>query len=215
MYATARKTLKEYYEYRGILKSLIKKNLFGRYNNPLISFSWHFVLPFMIMGTYYLVFNTIRVGSVPEFWVYMSSGLFPFIFMMDNLNRSPGIVIANSEIMKKTYFPRSMLAVSEIISSFIIMLIGYIFVIVGMIVIGYEINSSIIALPLIILPMGIFVLGYVLFLSSINVFLNDIKYLVNTLSIVFYFITPLFFTMNDVSGILYNVIAINPFAYYV
>lgn len=215
MYTTVQNFVKEYYEYRGILRNLIKNNLFGPYKNPLISFAWHFVLPLTIMGAYYLVFNTIRVGSVPEFWVYMSSGLFAFTFMMDNLNRGPGVVTSNSEIMKKTYFPRSMLVTAEITSSFIIMTIGYVIIIAGMLMIGHDIGLPVIMLPIILILMSVFVAGYVLFLSAINVYITDLKYLVNTLSIVFYLITPLYFTLDDVSGIFTYVLAINPFAYYV
>ena len=215
MYFNVKKFLREYYEYRGILRTLIKNNLFGRYKNAVFSFAWHFILPITIMGTYYLVFNTIRVGSVPEFWVYMSSGLFVFIFMMDNLNRGPGVVTSNSELMKKTYFPRSMLVTAEVTSSFIVMVIGYVIIIVGMLLIGHNIGLSVIILPILLLLVSIFVAGYVLFLSAINVFFSDLKYLVNTLSIVFYLITPLYFTLEDVSGLFTYVLAINPFAYYV
>jgi len=215
MNMTVRNALKEYYEYRGILGALVKKNLFGRFDNPILSFIWHFILPITIMGVYYLVFNTIRVGSVPEFWVYMSSGLFPFIFMMDNLNRGPDAVTSNSEIMNRMYFPKSMVVTALIISSFIVMIIGYVIVIIGMLMIGHDIGLPIIMLPVILILMAVFVTGYVLFLSAINVYFNDIKYLVNSLSIVFYLITPLYFTMEDVKGIFEYVIAINPFAYYV
>lgn len=215
MYATVRNSLKEYREYRGILYSMIKKNLFGRFDNPVFSFLWHFVLPIVIMGVYYLVFNTIRVNSVPDFWVYMSSGLFPFTFMMDNLNRGPDAVKSNSEIMNKMYFPKSMVVTAEIISSFIVMLIGYVIIFAGMLMIGHEIGVPVVMLPVVLILMAVFVTGYVLFLSAINVYFNDIKYLINSLSIVFYFITPLYFVMSDVSGIFEYVIWANPFAYYV
>ena len=215
MHATIRNSLKEYREYRGILYSMIKKNLFGRFDNPFLSFAWHFILPITIMGVYYLVFNTIRVGLVPEFWVYMSSGLFPFIFMMDNLNRGPDAVTSNSEIMNKMYFPKSMVVTSQIISSFIVMIIGYVIVIIGMLAIGHEIGLPAIMLPVILILMTIFVTGYVLFLSAVNVYFNDLKYFVNSLSIVFYLITPLYFTMDSVKGIFEYVMMINPFAYYV
>ena len=63
--------------------------------------------------------------------------------------------------------------------------------------------------------MAVFVTGYVLFLSAVTVYIRDLQYLITSLSMVFFFITPLYFMMSDVSGILSDIIAINPFAYYV
>ena len=85
----------------------------------------------------------------------------------------------------------------------------------GMIIINYSFGESVIVLPVVLIMMVVFVTGYVLFLSSITVYFRDLQYLINSLSMVFYFMTPLYFMMSDVSGILADFIALNPFAYYV
>lgn len=207
--------LKEIYDCRSIFRALVIKNLFGRYKNSAIGFAWHFVLPVIMMCVYYVVFNTIRARAVPDFWVYMSSGLFPFTFMIGNLNRGPAAITSNSGMVKKMYFPRSILVFSEVMSELVIMLIGYLMVFAGMFIIGYDMGISLVALPVVLLLMVVFVTGYVLFLSAVTVYLRDLQYLITSLSMVFFFITPLYFMMSDVSGILSDIIAINPFAYYV
>jgi ABC-2 type transport system permease protein len=95
------------------------------------------------------------------------------------------------------------------------MLIGYVMVFVGMLLIGYDLGPSLLYLPIVLLLMTVFVTGYVLFLSAVTVYIRDLQYLINSLSMVFFFMTPLYFMMSDVSGILANLIALNPFAYYV
>ncbi len=207
--------LKEIYDCRSTFRALVIRDLFGRYKNSVIGFAWHFVLPIIMMCVYYVVFNTIRASAVPDFWVYMSSGLFPFTFMISNLNRGPAAITSNSGMVKKMYFPRSILILSEVASSFIVMLIGYVMVFVGMLLIGYDLGPSLLYLPIVLLLMTVFVTGYVLFLSAVTVYIRDLQYLINSLSMVFFFMTPLYFMMSDVSGILANLIALNPFAYYV
>ena len=207
--------LKEIYDCRSAFRALVVKNLFGRYKNSVLGFAWHFVLPVIMMCVYYVVFNTIRAKAVPDFWVYMSSGLFPFTFMIGNLNRGPAAITSNSGMVKKMYFPRSILILSEVASSFIVMLIGYAIVFAGILLIGYDMGISLIMLPVVLILMVIFVIGYVLFLSAITVYVRDLQYLINSLSMVFFFITPMYFMMSDVDGILATIIALNPFAYYV
>ena len=215
MSTTIKQDLKELYDCRSIFRALVIKNLFGRYKNSAMGFAWHFIMPMVMMGVYYIVFNTIRAKAIPDFWVFMSCGLFPFNFMITNLKRGSATITSNSGMVKKMYFPRSILIFSEVASSFVVMLIGYSLVILATIVAGYEIGMSLIVLPIILILMTIFVTGYVLILSSINVYIRDLQYLINSFSMVFYFITPLYFSMDDVSGIVSNVIALNPFAYYV
>ena len=205
----------EIYENRNTFRALVVKNLFGRYKNSAMGFAWHFVIPIMMMVVYYVVFNTIRANAIPEFWVFLASGLFPFTFMMENLNRGPGAITSNSEMVKKMYFPRSILVFSEVASSLIIMIIGYSIIIAGMLLTGHVITVSVIMLPVILTSMVLFVTGYVLFLSSVTVYFRDLQYLVNSLSMIFFFITPMYFTLDDVSGIFEKIILLNPFTYYV
>lgn len=215
MSATLIQDLREIYDSRSTLRALVLKELFGRYKNSALGFAWHFAIPLIMMCVYYVVFNTIRPNHIPEFWVFLSSGLFAFTFMVGNLNRGPAAITSNAGLVKKMYFPRSILVLAEVVSSFIIMLIGYGIVFAGILIIGFDIGASIVALPLVFLSMVIFVVGYVLLLSSITVYIRDLHYLINSLSMVLFFITPMYFSMDDISGVLTYIVAINPFSYYV
>lgn len=215
MFASFKTELREMYESRNVLRALIRKDLFGRYKNSAIGFAWHFIIPIVMMVVYYVVFQTVRANAIPDFWVFLASGLFPFNFMMTNLNRGPGMIVTNGPMVKKMYFPRAILIISEVLSSFIIMLIGYSIILVAIALSGYPLTWAVLFLPVILVLMLVFVLGYSLILSAITVYMRDIQYLINSLSMVFYFLTPMYFSLSDVSGIFGTIILINPFTYYV
>lgn len=80
-----RKDLREIYESRNILRSLVSKNLFGRYKNSVLGFGWHFVMPIIMLVVYYVVFTEVRASPISDFWVYIAAGIFPFNFMVSNL----------------------------------------------------------------------------------------------------------------------------------
>ena len=65
--------LKEIYEYRTILKSLVWKDLFGRYKNSYLGFVWHFFTPVLMMLVYYIGFTEIRSSSMESFWIFLAS----------------------------------------------------------------------------------------------------------------------------------------------
>ena len=143
--------IKEIYNSRNILKSLVIKNLIGQYRSSLLGFSWHLIMPLILLIVYYIVFTQIRASPIPDFWVYLASSLFPFTFMINNLTSGSSCIIHNANILKKMYFPREIIVLSQVISTFIIMLIGYAIVVIGILLTGFGFGISIVILPFFLL----------------------------------------------------------------
>lgn len=215
MFVILKNEIKEIVDSRNVLKSLVKKNLVGRYRNSALGFGWHFVMPAIMLVVYYIVFSQIRSTPIDDFWVYLASGLFPFNYMINNLTNGSGCVVNNANMVKKMYFPRGILVLSQAISTMIIMLIGYSIVIIAIILSGYGISTSILLLPLIILLMFGFVLGYVLLLSAITVYHRDVQHFLSSISMMFFFLTPMYFVSDSISGLFKTIVMANPFTYYV
>ena len=207
--------IRSIYASRNILKSLIVKNIFGRYKNSFLGILWHFIVPLTMLFVYYVVFTQIRIGSIPDFWIYISSALFPFTFMTSNLTGGASCVVNNSSMIKKMYFPRELIVLAQVTSSMIIMLIGYSVVLVLVAFLGQGLSLSWICLPFIFFVMFIFVLGYTLFFSSIIVYMRDVQHFLNSISIVFFFITPMYFLIDSIDGFFRCIVEINPFTCFV
>ncbi len=211
-----RNNLREVYASRNILRSLVVKDLFGRYRNSALGFLWHFINPLAMLAVYYIVFTQIRASPIPDFWVYLASGIFPFSFMTTNLSSGAGSVVQNAGMVKKMYFPREILVLAHVISSFIIMILGYIAALAIVVLSGYPLHLIPMALlPIILVSMAAFTAGYVFLFSSLTVYMRDVQYILGSLTMVFYFLTPMYFLTQDVSGMLKTMISINPFTYYV
>lgn len=206
----------ELYDSRNILKSLIVKNLVGRYRNSYLGFVWHFITPIFILLVYYIVFTEIRKGIMEDYWLFLASGIFPFNFMISNLTGGSGIIINNSNLVKKTYFPREIIVFAQITSTALVMLIGYIIVLAVATVSGNPPSLTGIALlPIAFLLTILFTTGYTLIFSSIAVYIRDIQYILGTISTALFFVTPMYFTIDGISGVLKDIVSINPFTYYV
>jgi len=211
-----RDDLREIYESRNVLRSLISKNLFGRYKNSVLGFGWHFIMPVIMLIVYYVVFTQIRVSPIPDFWVYIAAGIFPFSFMISNLTGGAGTILGNSGMVKKMYFPREIIVLAYVISNFIVMVIGYTISLFIIAATGYSLKwESLLILPIVLILMAVFTIGYVLLFSSMTVYVHDIQYALNSMSMVFFFMTPMYFMADSISGILRNVIWLNPFTYYI
>ena len=208
--------LKEIYEYRTILKSLVWKDLFGRYKNSYLGFVWHFFTPVLMMLVYWIGFTGVRASSMEHFWIFLASGLFPFTFLLANLTGGATYVTSSADMLKKMYFPRVIVVLSHVISSFVIMVIGYLVVAMAVVLFGHPINwVCMLLIPLFMVMALMFALGCALIVSSLTVYVRDLQYLLGSISMAFFFLTPMYFVAADATGILKTIVWLNPFTYYI
>ena len=209
--------LKEIYEYRNVLRSLVSKNLYGRYRNSILGFAWNYITPLILMLMYYIIFTEVRdSGNIENKWAFLSAAIFAFHFMTSCIIGGTNAFTGNASMMKKMYFPREILVLSKIISSLIVCLIGYLFVIITIILTSYPLDwSYFFYFPIIVILMVIFGTGCVFLLSSIAVYVRDIQYALGSMSIAFFVLTPMRYMAEDAQGILNIIIWYNPLTYYV
>jgi len=209
-------SVKEVYEHRYLLYSMVVRNLKGKYKSSHLGFAWHFVTPAITIVIFYVVFTGIRAAPVDDYWVYLSIGMFPFTFLQTNLSQGSNCVVSNAGTINKIYFPREIVAFAQVISTFIIFIMAYAVIIILMLLTGFHIGiQALVSLPLILLLSVIFATGYVLLLSAITVFVRDVHHFIEAIARVLFWITPIFYLANDTTGILERIIWYNPFTYFI
>ena len=207
--------IEELFESRHILKSMIYSTLFGRYKNSIIGFGWHFIIPLVTIIVYFIVFSQIRTNPIDDFWLYLASGIFPLNYMISSLSAGSGCIVNNAGMIKKMYFPREIIVLSFSISMFIILIIGLLITIIISFLAGNSITISLIILPFDLLLIFFFSTGCALLFSSLNVYHRDIQHLLNSITLFIFVLTPIFYLINSVDGLLNIVVTINPFTHYV
>ena len=214
---SVRDNLREIYEYRSTFYSLVRNQLFGRYKNSILGFAWHFINPLIMMVVYYVAFTTIRTGgAIPDRWLFMAAALFGFNYLTGALTGGCSCILGNASTVKKMYFPREILILSQATTNFIITLIGYAFVIAAAVIIGHHLDylALLFIFPLLLLTF-LFGVGIMLITSSITVYVRDFQYALGSISMVFFFMTPMFYIAEEAKGLLADVIWWNPFTYFV
>jgi len=209
-------SVKEVYRYRHLLYSMVARNLKGTYKSSYLGFAWHFITPAILIIIFYVVFSGIRASPVDYYWAYLCVGMFPFTFFQTNLGAGSNCVISNAGMINKMYFPRELIVLSQIISTFITFVMSYAVIIVLMLLSGIYISANAtLFLPTIMVLSIIFATGYVLFLSAITTFVRDVRHFIDATTRILFFVTPVFYLMSDVSGILEKLLWYNPFTWFI
>ncbi|WP_276815223.1 ABC transporter permease [Faecalibaculum rodentium] len=205
---------RELYQYRELLKTNIKKDIRGRYKGSVLGVLWTFLNPLLQVFVYYIVFPYLMRGAaIPNYLVYLITGLIPWTFFLTTVTQGTTAIKANSGILKKVYFPRVILLVSQVCSGWVNFMISCVIILLFCLLFGVGFSIHLILIPVISLIEGLLILGIILILSAVNVYVQDVEYIVQFLLNMMFYGTPVLYSLNQFTNanpVLYGMIANNP-----
>ena len=132
------------YEYRELLKTSIKKDIRGRYKNSILGVFWSFLNPLLQLAVYAIVFPLIMKSDIPNYTVFVCCGLIPWTFFSTAISRASFTMIENGNLLKKVYFPRTILPISIVTSEAVNFVISTIIIIAFVLGDGLSITKYIV-----------------------------------------------------------------------
>lgn len=203
--------IKEIYAYRDMIFNLVRRELRGRYKGSVLGFLWTYINPLCQVIVYSIVFRVIFRVNIEKFYLYLIIGMMPWTFFSSSVQGGSTCIRAQSDMIKKIYFPREVIPISYVTSTFVNMLLSFIIVFLAVLVSGFGINFKVIwYLPLIMIIQYIFVLGLALIVSSITVYFRDLEQIVGVLLMAWIYVTPIMYNVEYVPEAYRKYIVLNP-----
>lgn len=176
---------------------------------------WSVIHPLATFSVYLLVFGfflKIRMPqstSVLDFALYFSAGYFPWVFFSNAVTRAATCIVDNRNYIKKVAFPSEIFPFSLMLSEGVSLLISITIVVIFSISV-HGFSFLLLLLPIVILLEMIFVLSCVLLASAITVFFRDIPQLLNSVFMVWFWLTPIAYTVDLIPKKLEILVFANP-----
>lgn len=203
--------LKELYQYREMIRSLIHRDIRGRYKGSVLGFLWTFINPLMQLIVYTIVFSSIMRMGIDKYYLFLFVALIPWIFFSSSLIVGANCIIDNVNLVTKIYFPREVLPISTVTAGFINMLYSFLILLPVVLLTGDHI--SLIAwlfLPLIAITEYFIVLGLTLVFSAITVYLRDVAHILGIVTMAWQFLTPVMYPIDLVPEKYMGLFMLNP-----
>lgn len=202
---------KELYQYREMLKSLVHRDLRGRYKGSVLGFLWTFINPLLQLMVYTLLFSHIMRNGIEDYYLFLFVALIPWMFFSTSIVGGSTCIFANQNLVTKIFFPREILPLATATSGFINML--YCFVVVLAVVLGFgkHINfEAWLYLPLIAIIEYILVIGFVMLFSALTVYLRDLEHILGIVTMAWQFLTPVMYGIDIVPEKYMFIFQLNP-----
>lgn len=207
-------TLKEIYEYRQMIFSLVKRDLRGRYKGSVLGFLWTFINPLMQLVIYTIVFSVIMRSGIEKYYLYLFIGLVPWNFFSSSVVGGSRSVLSQQGMVTKIYFPREVLPISYVTSSFVNMLYCFIIVLAFVFFSGIRLEpAAFLYLPFVMVVEYFMALGMTMLSAAITVYFRDMEHILGILLQAWMFLTPIMYSTSDIPESIRPVFKLNPMSF--
>ena len=184
--------LREVWEYRELLYFFVWRDIKVRYKQTAIGAAWAVLQPFMTMVVFSLFFG--RLAKIPAnglpYPVFYYCALLPWIYFAGALQSATNVVVEQQRVITKIYFPRVVLPISAVLGGLVDFAISFVVLLALMAYYGIAPTAATLWLPAFLILAILTALGVGLWLSALNAFYRDVRYVVPFLVQFWMFASP-------------------------
>jgi lipopolysaccharide transport system permease protein len=193
------------WRYRQLLRRLIERDVALRFRGAVLGKVWVVLPSLAMLALYTFVFGVIfqprwpgAVQRPSDVALYYFAGLIVFEFFMECINRAPNLMPAHATYIKKILFPVELFAWMVVGGAALRFIIGCLLLVVLYTALHGIPPATAMAVPLLVLPLALFAVGAIWFLSAIGVFVRDASQVVGAVTPAIMFLSPVFFPLGAI-----------------
>lgn len=199
------------YEYRDMIYSLVRRELRGRYKGSVLGFLWTYINPLCQVIVYSAVFSVIFKVNIEKFYLYLIIGMMPWTFFSSSVQGGATCVRAQADMVKKIFFPREVIPISYVTSTFVNMLFSFIIVFFAVLLANWGFNPwALLYLPLIMVIEYLLALGIAFIVSAVTVYFRDLEQIIGVLMMAWIYLTPIMYDVDYIPEELRTLFFLNP-----
>ncbi len=201
---------------RNLIWNFVRRDLRARYVGSLMGFFWAVIHPLVLLASYSFVFSVVfqirpYQSATENFALYLFCGILPWLYFQDTLSRSCTSVTDHAHLIRKTVFPSEILPVSLLLSNLVYHLIGLGVLCVVLAAAGL-LRWTVVILPLYLGALMVLCLGLGWLSAAVQVFLRDAAQVLSVLLVFWFWLTPVFYSLEQVPEAYRPLLQANPLA---
>jgi ABC-type polysaccharide/polyol phosphate export permease len=203
--------------YRGLIQSLVARELKARYRGSVLGVFWSFGNPLLLLLVYSAVFKYFvpNRAAVQPYALFLFCGLLPWTWFAASLNESANVLVSGGNLIKKVLFPAEVLPLVSVLANMVHFLLGL--PILGAFLVYYSYAGPVAApdggaaiarvalhaselawLPVVIAVQLVLTAGLALMLSALAVHFRDIRDILANVLTFWFFATPIIYQWRSV-----------------
>ena len=216
--STARVGLKdrvrEIWRSRELLVAFTRTELKVKYKNSVLGFMWSMLNPALYLVVFYIVFQLILGSGIPNFPIFLLSGLLVWNLFSVGLSGATASVVANSGLVRKVSFSREILPLASIGAALVHFFLQAIVLFAALVIFRYDVALSYFPLlPVALLALLLLTSALGVWLAALNVKVRDTAHFLELALLAWFWFTPIVYPYEVVAqklGSLIWIYQLNP-----
>lgn len=184
-----------------LLWNLTLRELRSKFKRSTLGWLWSVINPLANIAVYAVVFG-VFFGIKPDpgdpsglrnYALFLVCGLLPWTFLSNGLSACVGSIVGNEGLIKKVYFPRSVLPAATTLAWLASFGVEMLVLGVALLIAGNMVVPWVPVVILLMLLQTAFVLGVGLLLSAANAYFRDIQHFLAILLNIWFYATPIIY----------------------
>jgi ABC-type polysaccharide/polyol phosphate export permease len=194
--------LKALIRYRGLIQTLVARDLKARYRGSVLGFFWSFINPLLLLLIYSFVFTTVlprqNDPGMEPYALFMFCGILPWTWFSSSILEASNVLISGGNLIKKVLFPAEVLPFVTVFANMVHFFLGLPILAVFLIYYRRPLDPiELLWFPVIIFVQLLLLLGLSLLVSALTVHFRDLKDILGNLLTLWFFATPIIYPMSQ------------------
>lgn len=198
------------HQYIDLLVGMTEKELTARYKNTMFGFLWVVINPVLQMLVIGFVFRFFIKEPIENYFFYLLVGLLVWNFFSLSLSKATPCIVNERNLIKKAKFDRTVIPLSIILSNFIHLMMAFIILLIPITFAGIGSIHNIPKLIAGVILLLTFTTGISLLTTALNVKYRDINFFVQAVLIIWFYATPIVYSIHIIPYRLMWIWRINP-----
>ena len=119
--------LRQLPRYRGLIQTLVVRELKARYRGSVLGYLWSFIHPLLLLLIYAFVFTIVIRNDDPRaqpYALFMFCGILPWTWFSSSLSEASNVLISGGHLIKKVLFPAEVLPLVTVLANMVHFFLG-------------------------------------------------------------------------------------------
>jgi lipopolysaccharide transport system permease protein len=205
-------------EHRGLIRSMVRRDLTSRYKGSFMGLAWTIITPAVTIAIFTVIFSGIfgarfgQEGGHLHFAVHLFCGMLPWIAFSEGVQRATNAMIENVNLVKRVVFPVEALPVNIAMAAVVQQLLGTVVLLAATLLLTRSLPPTILFLPALLIPQLLATLGLGWLMASLGVFIRDMPQFNQLLFSTWMYLTPILYPESIIPEHYRWLVNLNPLA---
>ncbi len=196
--------------------SMARREIASQYAGSFLGGAWTFIHPLVLIAVFWFVFSVgfkaKPMNDVP-FVVWLTAGMMPWFFFADLLTTSAGVIVAHTNLIKKTLFPAQIFPLIRLVVGLVTHCVFLVLLLILLLFQHIPFTLYFFQFFYYSICLCIFALGLSWAVSALNVFIRDVAHIVGVIVQVGFWVTPIFWDLHIMPPNIQMLLKLNPMYY--